>query len=148
MDKNEFDVDFDFEKEYGFDPKAFLGTEEYDENIDLSTFTDEELGLNAKPAPKKEESQPTPAGFDLDEDLKDFLSMGDPGFSLEDDLLEEEEEEDYVLSEAAVEDSDTPDDDYFSQELTAPEEACDQEEVPSYDEDAVSEDPIYGEEPE
>ena len=41
MAKNDFDIDFDFEKEYGFDPKAFLGTEEYDENLDLSEFSDE-----------------------------------------------------------------------------------------------------------
>ena len=46
MGKNDFDIDFDFEKEYGFDPKAFLGTEEYDDDIDLSEFSDEELGLN------------------------------------------------------------------------------------------------------
>lgn len=46
MPKNDFDRDFDYEKEYDFDPKAFLGTEEYDDDIDLSEFSDEELGLN------------------------------------------------------------------------------------------------------
>ena len=50
MGKNDFDIDFDFNDEYGFDPKAFLGTEEYDENIDLDAFSDEELGLTS---PKK-----------------------------------------------------------------------------------------------
>ena len=33
MGKNDFDIDFDFDEEYNFDPKAFLGTEEYDENM-------------------------------------------------------------------------------------------------------------------
>ena len=27
MAKNDFDIDFDFEKEYGFDPKAILDSE-------------------------------------------------------------------------------------------------------------------------
>ena len=46
MPKNDFDRDFDFEKESDFDPKAFLGTEEYDDDIDLDAFSDEELGLS------------------------------------------------------------------------------------------------------
>ena len=45
MGKNDFDIDFDFDEEYGFDPKAFLGAEEYDKNMDPDAFTDEELGL-------------------------------------------------------------------------------------------------------
>ena len=45
MGKNDFDIDFDFNEEYGFDPKAFLGTDEYNDNIDLDAFSDEELGL-------------------------------------------------------------------------------------------------------
>ena len=28
MGKNDFDIDFDFDEEYNFDPKAFLGTVE------------------------------------------------------------------------------------------------------------------------
>ena len=74
MGKNDFDIDFDFDEEYGFDPKAFLGTEEYDKDADLDAFTDEELGLTnqkkaAKPAPEED--------FDLDDDLDmdDFLNM-------------------------------------------------------------------------
>ena len=76
MGKNDFDLDFDFEKEYGFDPKAFLGTEEYDEDIDLSEFTDEELGLTPKAEPVEEESPAEPEdefdldGLDLGEDLE------------------------------------------------------------------------------
>ena len=57
MGKNDFDIDFDFNEEYGFDPKAFLSTEEYDENTDPDTFSDEELGLT----PPKKASAPAMA---------------------------------------------------------------------------------------
>jgi len=74
MGKNDFDIDFDFNEEYGFDPKAFLGTEEYDENIDLDAFSDEELGLKGK---KKASAPADEEEFDLDDDLDldDFLNM-------------------------------------------------------------------------
>ncbi len=45
MGKNDFDIDFDFEKEYGFDPNEILDGEEFDKNMDISQFSDEELGL-------------------------------------------------------------------------------------------------------
>ena len=44
MGKNDFDIDLNFEEEDNFDPTVFLGTEEFDEDIDLNAFTDEELG--------------------------------------------------------------------------------------------------------
>ena len=74
MGKNDFDIDFDFNEEYGFDPKAFLGTEEYDENIDLDAFSDEELGLTS---PKKASAPAAEEEFDLEDDLDsdDFLNM-------------------------------------------------------------------------
>lgn len=92
MGKNDFDIDFDFEKEYGFDPKAFLGTEEYDENIDLSEFSDEELGLTPQAAPAAEEQD----GFDLDEELNsdDFLNLGN-----QEEESFETEEEDFAMEE-------------------------------------------------
>ena len=88
MAKNDFDIDFDFNEEYGFDPKAFLGTEEYDKDTDLDAFTDEELGLTtrkkgAKPAPEED--------FDLDDDLdmEDFLNMA----AAKTEAIQEEEPE-------------------------------------------------------
>lgn len=39
MDKNDFDIDFDFESEYGFDPEAFLNSENPGD-FDLSEFDD------------------------------------------------------------------------------------------------------------
>ena len=81
MGKNEFDRDFDYEKEYDFDPKAFLGTEEYDDDIDLSEFSDEELGLTA-PDEDEDVKEYVPAAqnasFDDDEDLLVFPRREDP----------------------------------------------------------------------
>lgn len=42
MAKNDFDIDFDFEKEYGIDPQDLLNAEEYDESAD---FSDDDLGI-------------------------------------------------------------------------------------------------------
>ena len=45
MAKNDFDIDFDFEKEYGFNPNAILDSEYTDDDLDLSGFDDGELDL-------------------------------------------------------------------------------------------------------
>lgn len=131
MGKNDFDIDFDFEEEYGFDPKSFLGTEEYDTNIDLDAFSDEELGLTSrKPAEDTEDSaDDLDGGFDLDEDLDldDFLNMG----SQEDE--DEEEEDEYEEEDPEEEWEEVPDDseEYepeFEEEDEFPEEEYDEEE--------------------
>jgi len=98
MAKNDFDIDFDFEKEYGFDPKAFLGAEEYDENIDLSEFSDEELGL-ASP----EDAQAESAGEEEDPEL--FLNEDDP----EDEAADVFEAEEAFPEEAPESEEDYPD---------------------------------------
>lgn len=84
MGKNDFDIDFDYEKEFGFDPKAFLGSEESDENIDFSQFSDEELGLSSLAGEESGDDSAVSADgvdlsgdFDLDMDLDDFLNLGD-----------------------------------------------------------------------
>ena len=45
MAKNDFDIDFDFEKEYGFNPDAILDSDYTDEDLDLSEFDDSALDL-------------------------------------------------------------------------------------------------------
>ena len=62
MAKNDFDIDFDFEKEYGFDPKAILDSEYTDEDLDLSQFDDDLLNIDLDDAAQR--------GFD-DFDLDD-----------------------------------------------------------------------------
>ena len=140
MGKNDFDIDFNFEEEYDFDPKAFLGTEEYDEDIDLSVFSDEELGLNTEPAAQEEDS------FDLDDelDLDDFLNMG----SDEEDSSEPEEEEyeeDEEEEEAEAEDEDEP---AYEEEEEEDEPVYEEPayEEPVYEEEASEEELVYAEE--
>ncbi len=50
MDKNDFDVDFDFEEEYGFDPKDFMSEDEdfnFDDILDEDASAEEEDGADA-----------------------------------------------------------------------------------------------------
>ena len=60
MGKNDFDIDFDFEKEYGIDPDDLMTTEEYDDTLD---FSDAELGLNTSDIPET---------VFADDDLKEY----------------------------------------------------------------------------
>ena len=101
MGKNDFDIDFDFDEEYNFDPKAFLGTDEYDTNIDLNAFSDEELGLTYQ---KKADRAARKDDFDLDDDLDldEFLSMGDEDATEEEEDEEVEEEPEEAPEETAV----------------------------------------------
>ena len=132
MAKNDFDIDFDFNEEYGFDPKSFLGNEAYDENTDPDAFTDEELGLTSK----KKASAPAPEEeFDAEDDLEldDFLNMrrqpkeeaSEEDWS--DEVSEESEEEfpdepEYVAEEESDEDSVEEDLEYEEEETEESEE--------------------------
>ena len=145
MGKNDFDIDFDFEKEYGFDPKAFLGTEEYDENIDLSEFSDEDLGLTAPAAEEQEED-----GFESPEDidLDAFLSGGESdeadGFEMEEEDFSMEDAEPEKDEESA-EDEDYPDVMVFpKKEVPIAPEAYSEEE-PVIDQSVFDDEPAYAE---
>ena len=84
MDKNEFDIDFDFEKEFGLTPEDLMDPE-LDDDLDLSQFDLDE--------PEKETAG---EADDLD-DIESFLSGAfdeEEDFSDEDLLLDEEEDED------------------------------------------------------
>ena len=159
MVKNDFDIDVDFEKEYGFDPKAFLDAEEYDENIDLSEFSDEELGLTSQPAPKTTEPEETADDFDLHEDLDldDFLNLG----NREEEAEEPESEQEVPEAETEAELSEEDDFDVMvfprkrEAEEPAPADFSDEavvdptvfEDGPAYEEDAAyeEEEPVYEE---
>ena len=126
MGKNDFDIDFDFNEEYGFDPKAFLGTEEYDENIDLDAFSDEELGLTSQ---KKASAPAAKEDFDLEDDLDPdvFLNMRhreeevQPEEAQEEeawaDEAEEAEEEPVFAPEEESEETDTEEDVEYEEDL-------------------------------
>jgi len=63
MGKNDFDYNFGAENEDDFDPKAFLDSDAFDDDIDLTEFTDEELGLSPQGG---EPEQSDTDDFDLD----------------------------------------------------------------------------------
>lgn len=78
MDKNDFDVDFDFEKEYGFDPSLFMDTDETeDEPVTGSAFESAEDGDDT-----------LFGDFDLDS-LPDEDNSGDGGSEFDDFDLDE-----------------------------------------------------------
>ena len=151
MGKNDFDIDFSFDDDYSFDPKSFLGTEEYDKDVDLNAFSDEELGLT----PQKD-------SFDADEDLDadDFLNMADQEEAEEEEEEEEEEEyeeEDELPEEEPAEteeytedESDLTEEEFFEEEAYTSEEETeetDMNEEMEYEEQEVLEEPVeYDEE--
>ena len=63
MAKNDFDIDFDFEEEYGFDPKAILGSDFEDEDLDISGFDADALDMDL---PGETTEQNGYVDFDLD----------------------------------------------------------------------------------
>lgn len=78
MSNDDFDINFDFDKEYDFDPKILSGQGDIDEDIDLSQFSDEELGLKTDDADVPQDSQ-SEGEDDLDFDLSEFLNDEDDG---------------------------------------------------------------------
>ena len=68
MDKNDFDIDFDFEEEYGFDPKDFLPE---DEDFDYSELLEEDVPAEEQDATREYHFDQNPEAFqdvDLSED--------------------------------------------------------------------------------
>ena len=134
MGKNDFDMEFNFDEEFDFDPNAFLNGEDFDKDIDLSEFTDEDLGLSpassedAAPAEAEEELD-----FASDLDLKDLLDLGEEedadltaDFDFQEDFEEsaeeEAEEEEDPFAFAADEDADLLEDLNFEDEALEEEE--------------------------
>lgn len=80
MANDDFDLDFDFDKEYDFDPKILSGDGEIDDDIDLSQFSDEELGLKPQDGGETREDAPGDDGdFDLDFDVDEFIGADGEG---------------------------------------------------------------------
>ena len=138
MSNNEFDRDFDFETESDFDPKAFLGTEEYDDDIDLSEFSDEELGLDLHEEP------------DEDEDVKEYIPAAQEAAAgdEDEDLLVFPRREEPAAEEAFTDGEEIIDQSVFEDESDYEEAGGEYEEEVEYDEDADydDEDEDYSEE--
>lgn len=108
MDKNDFDIDFDFEEEYGFDPKDLLADED---DFNFSDFLEEDLNQEqtdvqqgealAEPVADESESdrtvimpvvedQPAQASYSVDDDTRIF--RGESADEAEDEEQPAEEE--------------------------------------------------------
>ncbi|MBQ3504142.1 MAG: hypothetical protein IJA75_05515 [Oscillospiraceae bacterium] len=138
MDKNEFDVDFDFEKEFGLTPEDLMDPE-LDEDLDLSQF---DFG--------EPEDAASEDGDDL-ADIESFLSgtFDDTDFS--DELPAEEEDYAFPAEDSAEEDV-LPDGDvdlddtriFFADRTPEPEA---EEEAFSGSEDTFSDEPLTDDDP-
>lgn len=123
MAKNDFDIDFDFEKEYGFDPKAILDSDFSDEDLDLSQFDEKQLSIDLS-------AQSDEGDFDFSS-----LNLGgnvgrDIGLN---DVFDPEEEENLLPEE--------PEDEFgFGEDLDAEEELpLDFDEEEPFEEEAFEE---------
>lgn len=79
MRNDDFDINFDFDKEYDFDPKILSGDEGFDEDIDLSQFSDEDLGLKPQEGASQEDAsqeENLDEDGDFDFDIDEFLNTG------------------------------------------------------------------------
>ncbi len=89
MAKNDFDIDFDFEKEYGFDPKSILDSDYTAEDLDFSQFDSDQLALDL-------DTQEGGIGFE-DFDLEE-LGLSEAGELPQEEspAAQEPEEEDFA----------------------------------------------------
>ena len=147
MAKNDFDIDFDFEKEYGFDPKAILDSDFSDEDLDLSQFEEEQLSIDLS-AENEDDFDFTSLNLDartdrdIDLDDLDLDDVLEEEAAEKEDLLPEEEEDEFGFGEdldaeddfaADFEEEEPFEEDDFQEEFS--EEAFAEED---YDEDLTS----------
>lgn len=117
--KEEFDLEFDFEKEFGFDPKELLGDESEDADDQLDLFSGDFGDLT--------ESEPA-----SDDELDDLLS-DDFLASLGIDIDKDEDEDDAAEAfDAPAEDA--PEDDTMLSSFLQEEDVLPEEEIPQEDE--------------
>ncbi len=95
MAKDDFDIDFDFEKEYGFDPKAVLDSDTEDDALDLSEI-EKEFGLDLSQEPGGEENADdfdfSALGLDEEpEAVQTPVNEAEPELDLDLDLEDEED---------------------------------------------------------
>ena len=135
MGKKDFDIEFDFDEEYGFDPKSFLGTDDYDDNVDLNAFSDDELGLTSQAEDGEAEDAAAEDAFDPDDDLDldAFLNMG----SQEEEAEDEEEDWSDEDEDSEYEEEESEDSDEYEETLPEEEESeeADMDETMEYTEE-------------
>lgn len=148
MDKNDFDVDFDFEKEYGFDPSLFMDADETEEEpVTDSAFESADsdadfLGdFDLDSLPDEEDSGDDAGGFD-DFDLDDITGDISDG----EDSVDIPEEEDIPIRRRQNR-QEEPQDSVLPEEDAQPEDELPEDELPAEDTEEESEEEPEAEKP-
>ena len=141
MAKNDFDIDFDFEEEYGFDPKAILDSEFDDEDLDLSEFETDVLGIDLA---EEEPREPDYSDFNVDDlDLDDAAEDAAEAELDDDEFVDEVMAEDMFDAEDFGDDYDEGEDllDFSRREsfFDVPAAESVQPKAPAYDDTAYEE---------
>ena len=103
MGKNDFDYNFDATNDDDFDPTAFLGSEDFDENMDLSEFSDEDFDLTGAeedfPLDDADGEYDPNQDYDFGDDMGDFLREEEEAEEPSPESFEEEPGEEPEYSE-------------------------------------------------
>ena len=150
MDKNDFDVDFDFEKEYGFDPSLFMDADETEEApVTDSAFESAEdpdadfLGdFDLDSLPDEEDSGDDAGVFD-DFDLDDITGES----SEAEDPMDLSEEEDLPIRRRRQNRQEEPQDPVLPEEDVLQEDEVPEDELPEEDTEEESEEEPEAEKP-
>ena len=150
MDKNDFDVDFDFEKEYGFDPSLFMDADETEEApVTDSAFESAEdpdadfLGdFDLDSLPDEEDSGDDAGVFD-DFDLDDITGEN----SEAEDPMDLSEEEDLPIRRGRQNRQEEPQDPVLPEEDVLQEDEVPEDELPEEDTEEKSEEEPEAEKP-
>ena len=150
MDKNDFDVDFDFEKEYGFDPSLFMDADETEEApVTDSAFESAEdpdadfLGdFDLDSLPDEEDSGDDAGVFD-DFDLDDITGEN----SEAEDPMDLPEEEDLPIRRRRQNRQEEPQDPELPEEDVLQEDEVPEDELPEEDTEEESEEEPEAEKP-
>lgn len=141
MDKNDFDIDFDFEKEYGLDPDLLQGT---DDDFDYDQFLKDDLDLGLDEEYLNENQQDSTQAFQIGSDEEAPEEETEYEEEPSDEEYEDEdlsadfvrpvpqEEPDEVDSEELYDDSvEDPESDYSEEDYVPTEEEAYEEEEPA-----------------
>lgn len=123
MDKNDFDMEFDFEKEYGFDPSLFVSSD--DDDFDYDQFVGGDAAAEAQEPAEAAEAEAGYEDYDLEEaDASEDLAADFPVRPKPENVAEEPAYEE----EPGFETGEPQEDPYEDAEEVPP---ADEEEAPS-----------------
>ena len=125
MNEKDFDLDFDFEKEYGFAEQEDTSTQQNDEDFDLKALLESEFGEEASLFTSEYESD-----FDYGPETVDYLQDEDapaPEYPVEDELVDDDFDAD--LPEEMMSARPLPEEE-MAAPMEEPEQVQDEEQAP------------------